>query len=178
LTVDTWVMADAHAHVVDAFSRRLAEFAFPADLDEPEAARLGREAAEAVIGPLVWRELLGADRWDTTQVARLLRVTRQAVHKRTRAGGLIGVPGRGTTWFPAWQFDTDRARVRPVVPAILAAWAEASGGEQLDPQTVLAWSKAGQPELDGQTPEEWVILGKEDEAVVSAAREAARALAA
>ena len=48
----------------------------------------------------------------------------------------------------------------------------------MDPQAVLAWATTGQPELENETPEEWVRLGKEDEPLLAAARAAARALAA
>jgi len=74
-------------------------------LTEEEALRLGREAADAIAGPVIWRDLLGEDRLDTTNVAMLLGITRQAVHKKVKTHALFGVAGRGTTWFPSWQFD-------------------------------------------------------------------------
>lgn len=169
-------MVDAHALILEEFQQRIA--ASPLDgVDEPEARRLGREAAEAVLGPLMWRRLLGDDRLDTTQVALLLGVTRQAVHKRVRAHALLGVPGRGTTWFPAWQFDAQGARVRPIVAPLLAAWAQACEPDAVDPSAVLAWSRTPQPELGDLSPDTWIGLGKPDDDVLDAARQAARALA-
>jgi hypothetical protein len=170
-------MADARTVVIQAFQRRIANSPFLDGVDEHEARRLGREAAEVVLRPLVWRHLLGEDRLDTTQVARLLGVTRQAIHKRVQAGHLFGVPGRGTTWFPAWQFDVEGTRVYPVVPQLLTVWNESLGPEKLDPVAILSWSRTPQPELDGRTPDEWIALGKPDAEVLEAARQAAQALA-
>jgi hypothetical protein len=171
-------MADGYALLVEEFARHLNKWPDLADLDEDETKRLATEAAEAVIGPLLLRQLLGEDRLDTHRVALALGISRQAVHKRLKNHLLLGVPGRGTTWFPAWQFEQHKPQVRPVVPQLLAAWAAAGGEGVLDPQTVLVWAATPQPELEDQTPEEWVRLGKPDEPVLAAARAAARALAA
>lgn len=171
-------MGDGHSMLVEAFRQRLEQVPQLADLDDGESVRLGREAAEAVIGPLLLRELLGpADRLDTTQVALLLRMTRQAVHKRVRSRALLGVPGRGTTWFPAWQFDLEKSGVKPVVTALLSAWVEASGDTEPDAESILIWAKTPQPELDETSPEDWIRKGNDDGPLLSAARAAARALA-
>jgi hypothetical protein len=172
-------MADAHALVVEEFMRRLEGFPELAELDDAQSRRLGREAAEAVIGPIRLRRLLGEARLDTTQVARLLAITRQGVHKRVKNHALLGVPGRGTTWFPAWQFDTvGEPEVRPLALELLAAWAAHSGESGLDPHSVLIWAATEQPELDDRTPEDWILAEKEPEPLLAAARAAARALAA
>jgi hypothetical protein len=146
-------------------------------LTEDEALELGREAARAVLGPVLLRELLGEDRFDTAAAARLLQVTRQALHKRARAGRLLGVPGRGTTWYPAWQFDLDKRKLRPSAQAALAAWAEVLGSA-FDPETVLAWANSPQQELQGHTPAAWIQNGGEQRPLADAARRAARRLAA
>lgn len=145
------------------------------ELSPDEVADLGRDAAAAVTGAVRGRDLLGADRLDTTTAGLLLGVTRQALHKAVRAGRLFGVPGRGTTWFPAWQFTPDR-QVRPVVRGVLAAFA---AGEALaDPWAVLSWSGTPQPELGEGLPAEWIADGRPDEPILAAAGQAARALAA
>jgi hypothetical protein len=169
-------MADAHSLLIDTFTQRINDSELVKHLHEDEAVRLGREAAEAVLGPLLWRDLMGADRLDTTQVARLLGVSRQAVHKKVKIGALLGVPGRGTTWFPAWQFDSQRASVRDVVASLLEAWRSADSSET-DAYSVLSWSKTAQPELDGLAPEDWISLQRPPGPVVAAARQAALALA-
>jgi len=144
-------------------------------LSESELAELGRDAAAVVTGAVRGRDLLGADRLDTTAAGLLLGVSRQALHQSVRAGRLFGVPGRGTTWFPAWQFSADR-RVRPAVREVLAAFT--SDSEPGDPWAVLSWSATPQPELDGALPAEWIADGRPVEPVVAAAVQAARGLAA
>jgi hypothetical protein len=176
-------MADSHALITDSFRERLAEhFKSHQSLEylhEDEALELGRQAADAVLGPVIWRELLGNDRLDTTQVSLLLRISRQALHKRLKAHTLLGVPGRGTTWFPAWQFDMRAQAVRPVTEQILKPWAEMC---QDDPdlwneRMILSWAATAQPELDDDTPEEWIASGRDTEPVILASRRAARAFA-
>lgn len=112
---------------------------------------------------------------NTTTAGLLLGVSRQALHKSVAAGRLFGVPGRGTTWFPAWQFTADR-RVRPVVRAILAAFAAEDA--RVDPWAVLSWSGTAQPELDGARPADRIADGGPEGPVLTAAGQAARALAA
>jgi hypothetical protein len=123
------------------------------------------------------RKMLGEDRFDTSAAARLLKVTRQALHKRARAGRLLAVPGRGTTWYPAWQFDVDNRELRPSARAVLGAWVEVLG-PNFDPETVLAWANSPQPELGDQTPADWIQDGGGDGPVADSARRAARRLAA
>lgn len=54
----------------------------------------------------------------TPQAQALLKLrTPQAVHRLRSRGKLIGSPVGNQTWFPAWQFDTDR--LRPDLPRIL-----------------------------------------------------------
>jgi hypothetical protein len=54
----------------------------------------------------------------TPQVQALLKLrTPQAVHRLRSRGKLIGSAVGNQTWFPAWQFDTDR--LRPDLPRIL-----------------------------------------------------------
>ena len=146
-------------------------------LSEDEALELGREAGRAVLSPVLLRHMLGEDRFDTSAAARLLQVTRQALHKRARAGRLLGTPGRGTTWYPAWQFDVDGRKLRSSAQAVFAAWMEVLGPIS-DPETLLAWANSPQPELSDRTPAEWIQEGCEEGPVVEAARRAARKLAA
>lgn len=54
----------------------------------------------------------------TPQAQALLKLrTPQAVHRLRSRGKLIGSAVGNQTWFPAWQFDTDR--LRPDLPRIL-----------------------------------------------------------
>jgi hypothetical protein len=173
---------DAVELLGEAFTKRLHEVVERHPelyrLHEDEVVRLARDAVDAIVGPVLWRELLGEDRLDTAATARMLGITRQALHKRVRCGGLLGVPGRGTTWFPGWQFDRQEHSVRPVVPQLLAAFASAAEEDGPAPEAVLAWSQTPQPELGDQAPADWVAADGLDEPVVAAARRAGRALAA
>lgn len=149
-------------------------------LSDDERRQLTRDAAGAIAGPLIWRDLLGEDRLDTTKAALLLGVTRQAINKRVKGHTLLGVPGRGTTWFPLWQFDVSRNRVKPTAETVLQSWSDmaANGALAWDAFRILSWATTEQPELDGATPEEWIIENRDPEAVVAAARRAARAASA
>jgi hypothetical protein len=141
-------------------------------LDIEEARRLGAEGADAALAPLVWAAAVG-ERWDTPTVTQFLGVTRQALHKRVVNGSILGLPGRGTTWFPVWQFDVSGRQVRPEVADLTAVFREALGA--LDPFVVASWAVSDQPEL-GMAPEEWLAAGKDPADVVRVARRAAEEL--
>jgi hypothetical protein len=54
----------------------------------------------------------------TPQVQQLLGLrTPQAVHRLRSRGKLLGTAVGNRTWFPAWQFDSER--LRPDLPSIL-----------------------------------------------------------
>lgn len=147
-----------------------------AQLDEAVAAQLARDAVDHALGAARSRRLLGEDRLDTTDTALLLGITRQALHKKVRGGTALGVPGRGTTWFPSWQFTPDHT-VRPVVARVLAAFAAADPDHRVDPWNVLSWADTPQPELDGTRPAEVISDPDLEDSVVEAAAAAARNLA-
>jgi hypothetical protein len=145
-----------------------------AKLSNDDALELGQRAARSAVAPLAWRVLVG-ETLDTTQVAQLLGVSRQAIAKRVRTLSLLGLPGRGITHFPVWQFDLDRSQVKPSVKEILSAFAEAL--ESFDP-VVASWARSPQGEdLEGLTPEERLQKGLKEDVLVEAAKSAAAALA-
>lgn len=173
-------MADAEAALCESFRDHLGRLLgrhdeLLANVDESEAAILGRRAAEAALAPLIWAEAVG-ERWDTTETAEFLGVSRQALHDRVRRGTLLGIAGRGVTWFPTWQFDLPRRQVRPAAAKLLGVFramaAPLTAGE------VASWARQNRAELDGWAPADWIAAGRPDEAVVTAARHAAAALAA
>ena len=143
------------------------------DLDAEQIQRYGRDAARQALAPLVWRAAAG-DALTTQQIQSLLGVSRQALHKRVAAGTLLGLPAERTTLYPAWQFEG--SNVRPVVEEIIAALREGLEGEY-DARLVASWAHTGQPELRGRTPAEWLVDGRDSDAVVRAAERAAAALA-
>lgn len=147
-----------------------------AQLDGDATAQLARDAITYALGAARSRRLLGEGRLDTSDTALLLGVTRQALHKRVRAGTILGVPGRGTTWFPAWQFGPDRT-TRPLIARVLSAFAAADPDHRADPWNVLSWADTAQPELGGARPADAIADGDRDEQVLDAAEAAARDLA-
>lgn len=92
-----------------------------------------------------------------------------------RRGTLLGLPGRGVTWFPVWQFDRASRRARPVVPVILQVFRTMD--RPLGPVEIASWAQEAQPELDDASPADWVSSGRSDESVVSSARRIAAQVA-
>jgi transcriptional regulator of acetoin/glycerol metabolism len=151
-------------------------FLLEEQVPEDVALDLGRRAARHALAPLLWKAVVG-DVLDTSQVAELLDVSRQALSKRVRNHSLLAIPGRGITYFPKWQFDIDQGEVRPVVKDVLHQFASALG--QFDPLVVVSWSRSPQhEELDGLTPQEWIEKGGGNEPLTLSAQRAASKLAA
>ena len=97
----------------------------------------------------------------TRQVSELLRISRQAVHKRRTVGRLLGVSaGRRDFVYPSWQFDD--GGVGSGVEAALTAL----GGR--DPWTKIGFFLNGNLRLGGRSALEALREG-DVEAVVSAA---------
>lgn len=170
-------MADAIAGLHKGFAERLAVLLdrhreLVAQVDYDDARRLGAQGADATIAPLVWAAAVG-ERWPTTTVTEFLRITRQALHKRVVNGTVLGLPGRGTRWFPVWQFDLDKHEVRPVVGEVVAAFRDEMG--PVDPFVIASWATTDQPELS-MSPEDWLAAGKDPAEVVRVARRAASEL--
>lgn len=169
--------AERVALLVDAFLERLS----PArrEIDEigaDEARELGTKAAEEAIASARWSRMVG-DRIDTSEAAELLGVTRQALSKRQTTGSLLGLPGRGTTWYPTWQLDIDKKAIRPEVRHIIGAFRD-SLGEGADPFLIASWASTAQHEdLDGLSPAEWLAQGNELEDLRQAAQRTAERLA-
>ncbi len=149
----------------DAFNQLLAD----------DGIELGRLGARAALAPLLWKARVG-ESWDVTRTAEFLDVSRQALYKRLKNGSLLGVRGRGTTWFPTWQFDMPTNIVRSVVALVVAQFREAD--TSIDPLVIAAWATKPSRFLDGQSPAEWISNGRSDEAVLLAARRATAGLRA
>ena len=162
--------------VAESFLRELrSSMASLGDLDETAAQRIGGSAAESVVASAAWSAAVG-ERYDTARVCAMLGVSRQALSKRQRSGTLIGLRGRSTTWYPAWQFDSGSRSVRPVVTEIVAAFRDCL--DAADPQIVAAWATTAQhDDLDGSTPAAWIAQGRDSRAVVRSAEQAAIRLA-
>ncbi|MGI9017490.1 MAG: hypothetical protein ACR2HR_10385 [Euzebya sp.] len=166
----------AAAAVTDSFVEQLvAESDLLGKLETEEATRLGRRAASQVVASARWAQVVG-DRLSTTQVARLLGVSRQALAKRQATGSLLGLTGDGTSWYPTWQFDIDRARIRPEVRDIIGAFRDRL--DDVEPLVVASWATTHQEEdLAGETPAQWLGAGRDPEQLRRAAERAAARLA-
>lgn len=96
------------------------------------------------------------------EVARLLRITRQAIDKRRRAGRLLGVRiGQRGYAYPSWQFSEDG--VLPGFEAVLQDL------RQHDPWMQMAFLLSDNVALDGKAPLEELRRGH-----VAAVRRAAQ----
>jgi len=145
------------------------------DLNEEQSLELGRQGARATLAPLLWSHAIG-DRWDVRRVTEFLGTSRQAIYKRLKLGSALGVQGRGTTWFPTWQFDTTERIVRAVTRSIISAFHDAD--PTVDPLVIAAWAMKANPSLEGMSPAAWLTEGRQEGAVVLAARRAAKGLSA
>lgn len=165
------------ALLVDAFLERLSPARREIDeIDADEARELGTKAAEEAIASARWSRLVG-DRIDTTEAAELLGVTRQALSKRQSSGSLLGLPGRGTTWYPTWQLNIDKKEIRPEVRHIIGAFRD-SLGKEADPFLIASWASTPQHEdLDGLSPTEWLAQGNHLDDLRQAAQRTAERLA-
>lgn len=98
----------------------------------------------------------------TDEVAKLLRVTPQAVHKRRALGKLLGFElGRRGLRFPAWQFTN--TGVLAGLDEVLAAF------DDVPPLGVLRFFLSGNTRLHKQRPLD-ALRKREITAVVAAAR--------
>ncbi|MFJ3797669.1 hypothetical protein ACIPSJ_15395 [Streptomyces sp. NPDC090088] len=137
------------------------------------ARHLGQQAAQSVLAPMIWAASVG-EMIDTSRLSLMMGVSRQALAKRVAAGRLLGLPGRGTTHFPVWQFRPDWS-VSPDATDIFKIFREALG--HLDPYAVSAWINTASSELNGLTPGQWLARKPDSEPVLAVARRAAERLA-
>ncbi len=163
----------AESMQADAIQKVVSE---PSDYDvllaalqaEPALDLFAREdplAAARLRGVKMKRELLAQEggTLGAQEVADLLRISRQAVHKRFRAGRLLAVQcGRHGFAFPAWQF---------VAGGVLAGLDEvlAALDDSLGPWMSLAFFLNDNLELDGDTPLEALRRGEKEPVLRAAA---------
>ena len=148
-------------------------------LSPSQAEHLGGRVVGSALAPKIWADVVG-ERFDTAQLVEMLRITRQALAKRVTSGTLLGLPGKGTTFYPTWQFDlsAEPVRIRRSVAAAFTAWVEEMGS--LDPPAVASWAQTRQPELHDLTPVEYLGKGggdNGDELLIFSARVTASRLA-
>jgi hypothetical protein len=162
----TQVAARAFAQELELLERR-----GELELEEPE--RAGRRGALIVAAASIWaRHLDGL--LDAEQTRLLLGVkSRQAVHDLVRRGRLLRVQdSAGRVLYPANQFD-EHGRPFALVGDLIESFAPAG----VSPWAIASFLSSPQRELDGQTPQRWLLAGGEDGPVREAARRIAARLA-
>ncbi len=109
------------------------------------------------------RHELLADALTTTEVADLLKTSRQTPHDRLASGTLIAVMDRGVLRFPVWQFDPDGPDgIVDGLPSVIRTL-------DVSPLAKISWLTERNTMLDGETPLATIKSG-EIERVVTLAR--------
>jgi DNA-binding protein HU-beta len=133
---------------------------------------VARRAARLAMSEQAWEQGLEAV-WDTRDVCAALDVTKQRVSVLVHKHRLIALPQNGRLRFPVWQFTALDANDRAYLAQ--AHHLLVSEGE-IDPWSAASWFMAGHPDLENQTPAEWLRDGGEHDRVLTAAhRDATRA---
>jgi hypothetical protein len=130
----------------------------------------GQHLVELLAAPYRWRRAVG-EVIDTTDLARLLGVTRQAIASRVKSGTLLALPGRTSRLYPTWQIDVEGRQVFPAVAALLSEWRRIE--PDVEELTIATWATTANELLDERTPAELIC---DDDAVAGILR-AARAAA-
>jgi hypothetical protein len=158
--------------IVRAFETRLEQLSHDKAVWEAlqsgdaDLAERGVRAAEYAVAPFIWSRAVG-DRFDTTELAEILSVSRQALASRVASGSLLALPGRGTRWYPSWQVDIAKREVRPVVAKVLAAWRALE--PDVDPLVIATWATSPEDLLDDETPAMLIEAGGSNDRIVDAA---------
>lgn len=105
-----------------------------------------RAELDVLVRSFARRRALLAGALTASQVAKLLKTSRQTPHDRVAAGTLLAVMDQGAWHFPAWQFDADGENgVVTGLPQVI---------RELDvsPMAKVSWLTRANPMLDGETP--------------------------
>lgn len=158
---------------VRAFAQQLEQLERRGELELREPERAGRRGALIVAAASVWARHLGG-LLDGEQTRDLLGVkSRQAVHDLVRRGRLLRVEdSAGRSLYPANQFD-EHGRPFALVGELIETFRPAG----VSPWTIASFLGSPQRELDGQTPQRWLLAGGEEQPVREAARRIAGRLA-
>jgi hypothetical protein len=132
----------------------------------------GRRAGLLAAAGHAWENELGP-LLTSAQVRELLGdVSRQRVDELLRARRLIGLrDSAGRRRFPSFQFHAGR----PLEPLVGAYWTVADGA--LDDWTAASWCVSPDEALDGRTPAQWALEGRDPARLARIARQDAARLA-
>lgn len=120
------------------------------------AEAVGRRAALAVATETIWEDRIGPLLTSSEARALLGEVSRQALSKRVSRRSVIRLTDeRGSSRYPAWQFDLIGQRVYPAVPDVIRRF-DAAG---LDEWAVASFFGTPQPELADRRPADVVAAG-------------------
>ncbi len=160
--------------LLDAYQRTLDRLDLPTDeLSEERQEQLGRRAALVSVAEVAWEDHLGP-LYDWKQVASVLRTisTRQGVNDLRQRKRLLGLPSKtGGVRYPAFQFHGGRPM--PTMPEVL----EIFDVGDVNRWTAASWFRTEQDELDGETPQDWLLSKRSVEPVLTAARRLVAGLA-
>jgi hypothetical protein len=125
--------------------------------------------------PAPWADLIG-DVLTRGQVRTLLHLTADAeVESLEDRGQIIALPDpRQGAMYPSFQF-TAAGEVKPEIPRIVNIFTR-----DPEPDTsylIVSWLKTPKSYLNGQTPLQWLDLGKDADPVIVGAEQAAARLA-
>lgn len=108
------------------------------------------------------RDLL-AGALKTSDVARLLGRSRQAVHDRVKAGTLLAIDDGGELRYPPWQFDPEGER------GVISGLSEVLAALRVEPLSKARWLMRPNALFEGRTPLQ-ALKDADKELVVAAAR--------
>lgn len=128
------------------------------DLDErfwgpaPDSVTAVKAVVDDLSEQFAQRRRLAEDSLSREEVAKLLGIAAQSVTSKLESGKLIGIKV-GREWrLPRWQFDPDNTSgVLPDLDTLQAAF---PGG----PVSLSNWIIRAQPEFDGRTPRDDMVI--------------------
>ncbi|MDQ0908738.1 hypothetical protein QFZ22_004723 [Streptomyces canus] len=136
------------------------------ELPQGDEYTTGFEAAHAALAPIAWSHAVGA-KINTGEARKALGgVTRQALAKRVENGSLLGLPGRGTTYYPSWQFDFRRNEIRPAVKRLLRVF---KSYDEYDPFMIASWMTEPNADLDQARPADLIENEEEVDQLIKVA---------
>lgn len=139
--------------------------------ERPLTVQTARRAALLAAAGQVWENELGP-LLTSAQVRELMDgVSRQRVDELLRAHRLIGLrDSTGRRRFPSFQF----ADGRPLEPLIAAYWTVSDGA--IDDWTAASWCVSPDEALEGRTPAQWALEGRDPDRLARIARQDAARL--
>jgi hypothetical protein len=140
--------------------------------ERPLSVQAARRAALLAAAGQAWENELGP-LLSSAQVRELLgHVSRQRVDELLRARRLIGLrDSAGRRRFPGFQFHDGR----PLEPLVAAYWTVADGA--IDHWSAASWCVSPDDALEGHSPAQWALEGRDQARLARIARQDAARLA-